>query len=81
MQARADENAFSGPVASGVPTRIAEQNRRILMRVGDGPPLAPPAAAVDPPYFTRRHPDSLTVRPVWPLERSYTLCISWMLSK
>jgi hypothetical protein len=36
MHARVDPNAFSAQHASGVPTRIAEQNRCIWMRVACG---------------------------------------------
>ena len=48
-------DGFVGPQASGVPTRIAEQNRRICSRVADGraagSPAADGAAARVAPWF------------------------------
>ena len=32
-------------------------------------------------HFSSRHPDSSALRAVWPLWRSFTACISSMLSK
>src|SRR6188474_27608 len=45
MQGRAEAIALSGPHATGVPVRIAEQKRWISMRIGRGP--VPVLDAVD----------------------------------
>ena len=78
--------ALSGPQGSGVPTRIAEQNRRICSRVADGraagSPVADGVAARAAPWFVfaamvsddcaaAPFPAGVTSIPVWrPLPRS-----------